>query len=89
MGEVTLRLETDRTTGKKNVIISYRSDESALPIEHEQEHRELVDKLIQGGALKAAQLGKIVVERGETSTATEQAPDVEQQREREATKQGS
>ncbi len=63
MAEVTIRLVVDPTTRKKNVVISYRSDEDALPIEHEDAHREVVDKLIEGGALKAAELGKIVIER--------------------------
>ena len=63
MAEVTIRLIVDPTTRKKNVVISYRSDEDALPIEHEDAHREIVDKLIEGGALKAAELGKIIVDR--------------------------
>jgi hypothetical protein len=72
MAEITLRLQVDRSTGKKNIIISYRSDESALPMEHEQEHRALVDKLIQGGTLKAAELGRVVVERESSTPAGEQ-----------------
>ncbi len=63
MPELILRLQTDPVTGRKNVIISYRSDSDALPMEHEQEHRNLVDRLIEGGALKAGELGKIIVER--------------------------
>ena len=63
MAEVTIRLVVDPTTRKKNVIISYTSDSDALPIEHEDAHREVVDKLIEGGALKAAELGKIIVDR--------------------------
>lgn len=71
MGEVTLRLEIDRATGRKNVLISYRSDDGELPMEHEQEHRALVDKLIQGGALKAAELGRVVVRREADAPAAE------------------
>jgi hypothetical protein len=63
VAEVTIRLIVDPTTRKKNVVISYTSDSDALPIEHEDAHREVVDKLIEGGALKAAELGKIIVER--------------------------
>jgi hypothetical protein len=63
MAEVTIRLIVDPTTRKKNVVISYRSDEDALPIEHEDAHRAIADKLIEGGMLKAQELGKIVVER--------------------------
>lgn len=65
MAEMTIRLETDPNTGKKNIIIGLKSDADALPHEHEQQHRNLVDKLIQGGIVKATELGKIVVEREE------------------------
>jgi hypothetical protein len=65
MAEMTIRLETDPQTGKKNIVIGLKSDADALPHEHEQQHRALVDKLIQGGLLKATELGKIVVERDE------------------------
>jgi hypothetical protein len=63
VAEVTIRLVVDPTTRKKNVIISYTSDSDALPIEHEDAHREVVDKLIEGGALAAAELGKIIIDR--------------------------
>ena len=65
MAEMTIRLIPDPTTGKKNIIISLSSDADAMPHEHEQQHRALVDKLIQGGIVKAAELGKITVEREE------------------------
>ena len=38
-------------------------------VEHEEEHRRLVDKLIAGGALKASEVGRVVIER-ETSAGT-------------------
>jgi hypothetical protein len=62
---MTIRLRCDPATGKKDIIISMRSDEDALPHEHEQQHRALVEKLINGGILKASELGQIVVEREE------------------------
>jgi len=65
MPEMTIRLIPDPQTGKKNIIISMRSDEDALPHEHEQAHRAVVDKLINGGILKATELGTITVEREE------------------------
>ncbi len=65
MAEMTIRLIPDPVTGKKNIIISLRSDEDALPHEHEQMHRQLADKLIQGGIVKQSELGKITVEREE------------------------
>ena len=65
MAEMTIRLIPDPDTGKKNIIISLRSDADALPHEHEQMHRAIVDKVINGGLVKAAELGQITVEREE------------------------
>ena len=63
MAELTIRLVVDPDTRKKNVILAYQSDGDALPMEHEDEHRRIVDRLLEGGALSAAELGKIVIER--------------------------
>jgi hypothetical protein len=65
MPEMTIRLRCDPQTGKKDIIISLRSDEDALPHEHEQMHQALVEKLVHGGVLQAAEVGKIIVEREE------------------------
>jgi len=66
MAEMTIRLQIDPQTGKKNIIVSLSSDADALPHEHEQQHRALVERLIQKGLVKASELGEIVVEREET-----------------------
>jgi hypothetical protein len=63
MPEMTIRLILDPDTGKKNIIISLRGDEDALPHEHEQMHRKIVDKVLNGNLVDAASLGKITVER--------------------------
>ena len=65
MPELTIRLRCDPATGKKDIIISLRSDEDALPHEHEQQHKALVEKLIGQNIIKATEVGKIVVEREE------------------------
>ena len=65
MAKMTIRLEIDPVTNKKNIIVSLSSDADALPHEHEQQHRNLVEKLIQGGVLKASELGQMIVEREE------------------------
>jgi hypothetical protein len=79
MAEMTIRLRCDPATGKKDIVISLRSDEDALPQEHEQRHRALVEKLIDGGLLKAGELGQIVVEReqpeGRPAAATGNPPE--------------
>jgi hypothetical protein len=87
MAQLMIRLQVDPKTRKKNIIIGYRSDEDALPLEHEEEHRRLVNQLIEGGAISAAELGQIIIEReseqqtptSETSVAEqEQHPSIEQ-----------
>ena len=63
MAEMTIRLRCDAVTGKKDIIVSLRSDADALPHEHEQQHKALVEKLIHGGLLKPSEVGQVVVER--------------------------
>ena len=72
MPEMTIQLRRDPQTGKQNIIVKLRSDEDALPHEHEQMHRALVDKLISGGILKAGEEGNLIIER-EEETATPQS----------------
>ncbi|MFQ3651278.1 MAG: hypothetical protein SNJ75_13160 [Gemmataceae bacterium] len=87
MAEMTIRMIPDPQTGKKQIIISMKSDEDALPHEHEQAHRALVDKLIQGGLVKAQDVGQIVVTRDEPEG--QQTPPVSDSvPQREANKQG-
>ena len=70
MATLTVRLEVDPATKKKNVVIKYDSDSDALPQEHEEQHRRLVEQLVAGGALKPGDLGSIRVEReGDGSAA--------------------
>jgi hypothetical protein len=71
MPEMTIKLRRDPETGKQNIIIKLRSDEDALPHEHEQMHRALVDKLINGGILKAGEEGNLIIEREEETAAPE------------------
>ena len=89
MAEMTIRLQCDPATGKKDIIVSLRSDEDALPQEHEQLHQALVDQLIEGGIVKAGELGKVIVER-ETEEG-ESAPPVRapQQEERQSQAEGN
>ncbi|MFO0878492.1 MAG: hypothetical protein U0840_14225 [Gemmataceae bacterium] len=88
MAEMTIRLFPDPTTGKKNIIISLHSDDDALPIEHEQQHRALVEKLINGGLVKATEIGKISVEREEDEKEVSLSGQNEAQAGKQASKQG-
>ncbi len=82
MSEMTIRLRIDPVTGKKDIVITLSSDADSLPHEHEQQHRELVDKVIEGGLVAAAEIGKVIVEREEeeSTAAPEAAPPAEERR---------
>jgi hypothetical protein len=60
MAQMTIMLRRDPNTGKQNIIIKLDSDADALPYEHEQMHRELVEKLL-GKSLD--DFGEVIVER--------------------------
>jgi hypothetical protein len=87
MPEMTIQLRRDPQTGKQNIVIKLRSEEDALPHEHEQLHRKLVDKLINGGILKAGEEGNLIIEREEEKTAAEPVSNTPEQQ-RQAQRQG-
>lgn len=74
MAELTIRLETDLNTGKRNVVIALARDGELLPHEHEERHRQIVEKLIGQGLLSAQELGQIIVQRDETPATSERKP---------------
>jgi len=87
MPEMTIQLRRDPQTGKQNIIVKLRSDEDALPHEHEQMHRELVDKLIDGGILKAGEEGNLIIEREEETVVPQPqgtAPEPQRQAQRQS-----
>lgn len=63
MARITIRLIVNPETRKRDVVIDYESDQDAMAMEHEDDHGKIVDQLIEGGALNAAELGKIIVNR--------------------------
>jgi hypothetical protein len=86
MASLTLRLEVDPVTKKKNVWVKYDGDGDALPQEHEEQHRALVAKLLNG-KIKPEELGDIHIER-EGQGAAPKAEGETPPQEREAVKQG-
>ena len=70
MAEMTIHLRCDPATGKKDIIVSLKSDDDALPMEHEHEHKALVNKLIHGGILEASEVGKVVEREEEKREST-------------------
>src|SRR3954467_4781584 len=82
MAELTIRLRRDPETGKHDILIDLESDQDALPHEHEQMHREAVEKLIGKN-----NVGKVIIEReSEQGPATPE--DTGPQHERRAQPQG-
>jgi hypothetical protein len=67
MADLVLRLRVDPVTGRREVVIDYTSDSDALPMEHEEDHRRLAEKVIEGGLRN----GKVVVTRETEAPATE------------------
>ncbi len=60
MAQLTIELRRDPQSGKHDVVIHLESDADALPHEHEDMHREFVEKIIVKG-----KVGKVIVERDE------------------------
>lgn len=81
MAEITIRLRQDPETGKHDILIDLRSDDDALPHEHEQQHREVVEKL-----LGKENVGKVIIDRQAERTALPENPQTEA--ERQALQQG-
>jgi hypothetical protein len=82
MAELTIRLRKDPETGKHDIIIDLKSDEDALPHEHEQMHREAVEKIIGKN-----NVGKVIIEREEEKTSLPTSDESPRQ-ERRAQQQG-
>jgi len=70
VAELRIILRRDPTSGKQSIIVKLDSDPDALPIEHEDLHKTIVEKLI-GKGMKVEDLGDIVIEREATGTPTE------------------
>lgn len=70
MALMQIILKRNPATGKQNIWVKLESDPDALPIEHEQLHRKLVEKLI-GAGLDPDDLGEMIVEREATAEPVE------------------
>ncbi|MFO0805032.1 MAG: hypothetical protein U0791_18155 [Gemmataceae bacterium] len=62
MAEMIIMLRRDKNTGKQNIIVKLDSDPDALPMEHEELHKTLVEKLL-GKGIDAEDLGEVIIER--------------------------
>ena len=89
MAELNIRLQIDPESGKKNLIIEYESDSDMLPMEHEEEHRRLINELVEGGVLKAEDLGKVVIQRETGAAVAHDEAEAEADDERESVEHSS
>jgi len=60
MAQMIIMLRRDPDSGKQNIIVKLDSDPDALPIEHEQQHRQLVAKLL---GKTPDDFGEVIIER--------------------------
>jgi len=65
MPEMTIQLRCNPATGQRDIVVKLHGDEELLPAEHENLHRQLVEKLMAGGLVKPGEQGRLVVEREE------------------------
>ena len=63
MPELTIRLRTNPETGRKDIVVHLKEDDDAMPHEHEQLHRSLVEQLLNGGILQKDEVGELIVDR--------------------------
>lgn len=88
MAEMIIILRRDPETGRQNIVVKLDSDPDALPIEHEELHRRLVEKLV-GKGLKPEDLGEVIVTReGDVQPVQPTQQPSEQQREKAAQQGG-
>ncbi len=62
MAELTILLRRDPETGRQNIVVKLDSDPDALPIEHEQLHKRIIEKLV-GKGMKPEDLGEVIITR--------------------------
>jgi len=77
MAELTITLRRDPQTGKHDIVIKLDSDADALPHEHEQMHRQMVERIIG-----KENVGKMIIEREEGKEPTSPVGEPPQQEKR-------
>jgi hypothetical protein len=77
MAEMIIMLRRDPQTGKQTIAIKLESDADALPHEHEQMHRALVEKAL---GRKLEECEEIVIEREDAGETAAPAGETQQER---------
>ena len=63
MAELNIRMIYNRKTGKHDIFVDYESDMDALPFEHEQDHRALLQEIMGASGLSEDQVGQLKIQR--------------------------
>ena len=63
MAELNIRMVYNRKTGKHDIFIDYESDMDALPFEHEQDHRALLQEILGASGLSEDGVGELHIQR--------------------------
>ena len=63
MAGATIRLMYNLETGVHDIYVDYDSEQDALPFEHEDQHRALIQQLLGVSDLSEDQLGEVVISR--------------------------
>jgi hypothetical protein len=64
MAEMTIKLRVNPGTGRPEVLVDLESDADALPYEHEELHRRVVQRLLEAGLLPDGDAPNVVIRRG-------------------------
>ncbi len=60
MGHITLHLDYEPATGRKEIRVEYESEADRTRVEHEAEHRHIVETLAGKGLVSAENAGRVV-----------------------------
>ena len=82
MPKVILTLKKNSENGKQELLIDYESEGDALPFEHEEDHKDLVMKVLESNSLNLSDIDSILVNRRAVSLSDDSQKNTEVQSER-------
>ena len=82
MPKVILTLKKNSENGKQELLIDYESEGDALPFEHEEDHKDLVMKVLESNSLILSDIESILVNRRAVSLSDDSQKNTEVQSER-------
>ena len=68
VARLILRLFYDPHGERRDIVVDLASDADTVAFEHEQQHKSLLDRIVNGGTFAAARDGRVVVDRAEDMT---------------------